>query len=155
MAKSNSARQETDRSAKLRAELEAAGCADACLSLSALPCPAFASNTSALGNGLGWCPHGLPNGNSIHLASSRLSQQLESFPAWFDAIRTFGSNVDGDATFLLTAETDDDRPMGGCDWVKLFDIPVVQIARFPKQVTAKWIEQQKSKIIGAASHDLG
>ena len=143
MSKSNSAQDEPKRSERLWSELEAAGCANDCFRLSALPCPAFARETSSVGNGLGWCPQGLPSGSSIHVTSSRLTRQLESFSVWFDAIRTFGSKFDRDAHFLLTAETTTtDR------WVvrlgELFDIPVVRVARFPKRVTAKWIEQQKS-----------
>ena len=147
MSKSNSSKRESERLEWLRSKLEAAGCADGCFRLSALPRPSFAVETSSIGNGLAWCPQGLPDGSSIHVASSRLSRQLESFPVWFDAIRTFGSNFEPDCHFIVTSETTTtDR------WVvrlgELFDLPVVRVARFPKRVTAKWIEQQKSRSSG-------
>ena len=142
MSKSNADHQESDRLATLRSQLEAAGCGDACFRLSALPCPAFVGQTSDVAMGIGWCPQGLPTGQSVHLASSRLSRQLETFPAWFDALRTFAINVNPDDAFLMTAEGTTSDP-----WAArigdLFDIPVVRVKRFPKRVTAQWIEQQE------------
>ena len=142
MSKSNSDHQESAQLATLRSLLEAAGCADACFGLPTLPCPAFVAQASDAAKGIGWFPQGLPAGQSVHLASSRLSRQLEAFPAWFDALRTFAINVNPNDAFLLTAEgTTSDR------WVArigdLFDIPVVRVKRFPKRVTTNWIEQQE------------
>jgi len=70
-----------------------------------------------------------------------LSRQLEDFPTWFDALRTFACTTEPDNVFLLTSEgTTTYRwcvRMG-----ELFDIPVVAVKRFPKRVTESWIEQQ-------------
>lgn len=142
MSKSNTEKQEPDRSG-LRAQLEAASCADACFSFSALPYPTFVGGANDIGAGFGWCPLGLPVGNSVHLTSSRLSRQPEEFPTWFDALRTFACTVDASGAFLLTSEgTTTDR------WSvrigELFAIPVVTVKRFPKRVTQSWIEQQQA-----------
>ena len=143
MSKSNSDQQQFDRLADLGSRLDAAGCRDACFELSALPCSAFSDETSGDEDGFAWCPQGLPNGYSVHLTSSRLSRQLERFPGWFDAIRTFAANFKPEGTFLLTAEG-----MTADPWIvrisELFDQPVVRVQRFPKRVSAQWIEQQQS-----------
>ncbi len=142
MSKSESGNQPLARSPALRLQLEAAGLAGSCVDLNALSCPAFAGAADKFDTGFCWCPHPLPLGKSVHLASSRLSQQLESFPAWFDALRTFGCSVKSDQLFLITAQgTTADRFVNRIG--ELFGIPVVSIKRFPNRVTGAWIERQK------------
>lgn len=125
------------------------------LNLAALPCPAFADTAGLSGGGtdadasagFGWSRHPLPPGRSVHLASSRLGQQLESFPRWFDAVRTFGCLAAAgtsreESPFLLTADgTTADR--FACRIGELFSIPVVRVKRFPKRITTAWIAQQR------------
>lgn len=145
MSKSNSDKQKLARSAALRSQLAEAGGEDSCFDLSALPCPTFAGvtdRTDRTDTTFCWCPQSLPAGRSVHLASSRLSQQLESFPAWFDAMRTFGCSVNSGKSFLITAQgTTTDRFVKRIG--ELFDIPVVCVERFPKRVTEAWIERQR------------
>ena len=135
---------QAERLETLRSRLAAAGVLESNVRWSDLPADAFLTD-EGVGNfdaGVCWCPQSLPVGNSVHLASSRLSQQLEAFPAWFDALRTFAGSVDSEQTFLLTAEgTTADRFVERIG--ELFGISVVRVRRFPPQVTRSWIERQR------------
>jgi hypothetical protein len=92
-------------------------------------------------DGVLWLPRPLPPGRAVHLASSRLGRQLESFPTWFDALRTFAGSIDPDTTFLLTADgTTADPFIRRISW--LYDIPVVRLAPLPKKLSTSWIADQ-------------
>ena len=84
-----------------------------------------------------WFPNGIPNGNSIHLASSRIGRQPEQKPQIFEALRTLATRISGDQRFLISH--------GGTtlhDYINrlsfLFDIPIVNFERFPPRVDSDW-----------------
>ncbi len=141
MPGANSRKYKTERSNEIWSKLLEADCSDSCFDLATLPSAAFSTGTDHAGSGICWCPQSMPAGISTHLASSRLGKDLESFPGWFDALRTFGCSVDRDTMFLLTAEgVTADRFIKRLG--KLFDVPVVCVKRFPKRITSAWIERQ-------------
>ncbi len=84
----------------------------------------FSNKSTFVADRLYWFPNGVPGSTSVFVTSSRLKQELENLPAWFDALRTFACRVDSNC-FLITAEKISTDP-----FVKrigeLFRIPVCE-----------------------------
>ena len=106
---------------------------------------AFSSATSLTGAGceqqrVFWFPSGVPAGNSVFLASSRLDQKLEDKPTWFDALRTFACRINSNKSFLITADR-----IASDEFVtriaELFQISLVRFLPLPPQVDEKWIRE--------------
>ena len=91
-----------------------------------------------------WCPNGLPSGKSICVASSRLSQNLDQHPDWFDAFRTLVCRLDATEQFLLTAEkTTAERFVQRAG--QLFDLNILELRPCPRQLNANWFQQESTQ----------
>lgn len=105
-----------------------------------LPTKTF-STTIPTNDFLIWIPNGLPSGNSVTVASSRLGKKLDQKGDWFDALRTLAVQMIEANKFLITAEKTTTDPFIN-RISELFNIPLVDFKRFPDQVNATWCDSQ-------------
>ena len=95
-----------------------------------------------------WIPAGLPNGRSMHIASSRLGRQPELKPTWFDALRTVCVQMQRDDQFLISAcgTASHAYVMRAA---QLFHIPVVIFHPFHQPPTPTWLEKTGQELAKA------
>ena len=91
-----------------------------------------------------WFPTGLPNLSTTAVLSSRLSQKLESFSTWFDALRTLAVNaINQPSLFLSASDTTADRYLERT--CELFELPFLRLKIAPRVPSQRWFETAGSE----------
>lgn len=95
-----------------------------------------------------WMPCGVPPGESVCVASSRLTRRLEDYESWFDALRTIAIRMGQGTSYLVTSSgTTTDRFVKRVG--ELFGIPILDILPTTTDADRKELLRQQTSNSGA------
>ena len=100
-----------------------------------LPSPQFLA--TELDETIFWFPRGIPMGQSLHLASSRIGKQPDTKPGIFSALRSLIGRISSNSTFFTTASEVALHDYV-CRLAELSRVPIVEFRRMPNRVDSDW-----------------